>query len=234
MSSSSSSSEDEDLALFASVAVSADQIQSSARDEAQKRAVKASRAPIASRPAAATSRAAAPAAAGTHDAEDEVPAELDLISVKVMQKSFLLHFLYQTVGLGVAVVLMLAEAGTSGASLAQAACRRQSHTMSSCRLSRNMLEALLSLCITCVSICKSAAPATPDRSGLGCNAGQGTGHPSAHQQRCTAHQGSCQQPKQQRRAPWVTTTSTITSSSSRHTSLATCFSRGRRSCHACR
>lgn len=81
-SSSSSSSEDEDLALFASVAVSADQIQSSAREDAQKRAVKASRAPIASRPAAAAPTAAG-AGAAQDSAEDEVPVELDLVSVKV-------------------------------------------------------------------------------------------------------------------------------------------------------
>lgn len=85
MSTSSSSSEDEDLSKFASCAVSADQIEKDAQVEAKKRVIRASQRPISS--------AARPAAASTQqqqqDGGSDEPAStgLDLVSVKVCPHS---------------------------------------------------------------------------------------------------------------------------------------------------
>lgn len=85
--SSSSSSEDEDLQKFASCAVSADQIEKTVVEEAQKRALKASRRSVSTPGLAAKPATAATAAsAGTGQGGDAVEAEstgLDLISVRV-------------------------------------------------------------------------------------------------------------------------------------------------------
>lgn len=82
--SSSSSSEEEDLSLFASCAVSADQIEKSAEADAKRRVLKASQRPIAS---AARSAAAATTPAQHQGSDDEAPPPgstgLDLISEKV-------------------------------------------------------------------------------------------------------------------------------------------------------
>lgn len=84
-SSSNSSSEEEDLSLFASCAVSADQIEKSAEADAKKRVLKASQRPIAS----AARSAAATTPAQQQGADDAAPPPgstgLDLISEKVRQ-----------------------------------------------------------------------------------------------------------------------------------------------------
>lgn len=88
MSTSSSSSEDEDLAKFASVAVSAEQIHIQSRENAQKRAAQATRAPISSRARPAAVSAAAAAVAGTPKHDDEEVTGLDIVSVKVRHAQF--------------------------------------------------------------------------------------------------------------------------------------------------
>lgn len=88
MSTSSSSSEDEDLAKFASVAVSAEQIHIQSREDAQKRAAQATRAPISSRARPAAVSAAAAAVAGTPKHDDEAVTGLDIVSVKVRHAQF--------------------------------------------------------------------------------------------------------------------------------------------------
>lgn len=86
----SSSSEDEDLQKFASCAVSADQIEKTVVEEAQKRALKASRRSISAPSVAAKPATAATAAsAGAGPFGDAVESEstgLDLISVRVSSK----------------------------------------------------------------------------------------------------------------------------------------------------
>jgi hypothetical protein len=82
---SSSSSEEEDLSIFASCAVSADQIEKNAEADAKKRVLKASQRPIASaaRAAAASRTPAQQAGDGEAAAAPGSSTGLDLISEKV-------------------------------------------------------------------------------------------------------------------------------------------------------